>query len=34
MDPEAFNSILGDTLTVQLGFLIDLEQEIEDPTEP
>ncbi|MCK9166041.1 MAG: hypothetical protein M0O92_01575, partial [Acholeplasmataceae bacterium] len=34
MDPEAFNSILGDTLTVQLGFLIGLEQEIEDPNEP
>ncbi|MDD4090752.1 MAG: hypothetical protein PHY22_03480 [Acholeplasmataceae bacterium] len=35
MDPEAFNSILGDTLTVQLGFLIDLEPEIEDdPIEP
>ncbi len=31
MDPEAFNSILGDTLTVQLGFLIDLDQETTTP---
>jgi len=31
MDPEAFNSILGDTLTVQLGFLIGLEQETTTP---
>ncbi len=31
MDPEAFNSILGDTLSAELGFLIDLDQETTTP---